>query len=479
MNYAEAVELGVLAPFVIEHYGLTLRPEERNRYDKLSREITDLRRDLETKTRRGLALLRWCRSASGQRDPRAQRFLSLTNERKLFLYRAQARLLAVQQLIKQAFQTYERPRIIIFHESIDDVMIIFDSLRQLGFPVVAEHSEFSDRLRSESIRLFRTGTAQIIVSAKSLIEGFNVPSADIGIIAAASGSVRQRVQTLGRLLRPDPARKKKARLIVLYVTNTVDEMIYEKADWEAFIGAERNEYYRWPDVDSLQPELVGAPPRRPPVKDVAIDPGSLAVGDEYPGIFEGAVFSVDTQGGITDEAGRLQRATPALQRIIDTKMWHGGRFAVTPSRRFLLKMERGTGDSKIVFLGIGPDPLFTIETEHAISNDLGSATLATGALYPYSTEKAKRFAVLQRDARLIAIKERGTVRFVVGPEKISDPEKATQLRDIIAHLRETYQSGKQISKVFVTVTGDVIYHYRGFYYFAGKAPEGNNGFLFE
>jgi hypothetical protein len=210
------------------------------------------------------------------------------------------------------------------------------------------------------------------------------------------------------------------------------------------------------------------------------DPPQLwAVGDEYPGIFEGAVFSVDTQGGIADEAGRLERATPALQRIIDTRMRRGGRFAVTPSRRFLLKMERSTGDSKIIFLGVGPDPLFSIDTEQAISNDVGSAALAIGALYPFSTEKANRFAVLQRDARLIALKERGTVRFVVSPEKIPDPEKATQLRKIIAHLRETYQSGKQISKVFVTVTGDVIYHYRGSYYFAGKAPEGRNGFLFE
>lgn len=98
MSYAEAVEKGVLAPFVIEHYGLSLEQQERRRYDALSREITDLRRDLETRTRRGLALIRWCRSAAGLRDPRARRFVALTTERKVFLYRATARIGAVEQL---------------------------------------------------------------------------------------------------------------------------------------------------------------------------------------------------------------------------------------------------------------------------------------------------------------------------------------------------------------------------------------------
>jgi hypothetical protein len=215
------------------------------------------------------------------------------------------------------------------------------------------------------------------------------------------------------------------------------------------------------------------------VKDIAIEPGDLTIGEEYPGVFEGDVYSVDTQGNITDEAGRLHRASPALQRIVDTWMRHGGRFTVTPSRHYLLKVERGNGDSRIIFIGFGLDPLFLIDTEETRSDDVDSTVLAPGDLYPFSADGAKRLAVLQRDSRLIALKERGSVRFVLSPKEIPDPDKATQLREIIAHLRETYQSGKQISKIFVTVTGDVIYPYHGFYYFAGKAPEGANGFQFE
>src|SRR6185312_6674115 len=111
-------------------------------------------------------------------------------------------------------------------------------------------------MRAESLRLFRKGTASVIVSAKSLIEGFNVPSADLGIIVAASASVRQRVQTLGRLLRRNRTQdgsEKQATLYVLYAAGTVDELIYEKADWEQFVGADRNDYFLWRSVNNSEP----------------------------------------------------------------------------------------------------------------------------------------------------------------------------------------------------------------------------------
>ncbi|HEV2548663.1 MAG TPA: DEAD/DEAH box helicase [Stellaceae bacterium] len=478
MNYAEAIRESVLAPFVIEHYGLSLSADERHRYEKLSREITDLRRDLETRTRRGIALVKWCRSARGRSDPRARRFISLTQDRKLLLYRAEARIRAVRELIERAFKEGEKPRIIIFHESISDVMIIFDNLRRLGFPVVAEHSEFPDRLRSESIRLFRMGIAQIIVSAKSLIEGFNVPSADIGIIAAASGSVRQRVQTLGRLLRPDPVRKKNARLVVLYAMQTVDEMIYEKADWEMFIGADRNEYYHWPEVGHTEPRMVDAPPRRPPLADEAIEESNLSVGERYPGSYEGTLYSIDTGGNVIDNSGRLLRPSPATRAILLKWLRGGGRFAVTPVRKYILKPERGGSASTIVFLGKSPEPLFERDEKLCEESSGVGSGLEFGAVYPFSVDGAERFSVLQRDSRLIAKKVDGNVRFVLPPKNIADPSDAAQLQLLIDRLRETYRSGRQINKILVTASGDVVYPYNGRYYFVGRAP-GNNGFEFE
>jgi len=45
------------------------------------------------------------------------------------------------------------------------------------------------------------GHANVMLSVKALIEGVDVPSADVGIIRVSNSSIRQRIQTFGRVLR--------------------------------------------------------------------------------------------------------------------------------------------------------------------------------------------------------------------------------------------------------------------------------------
>src|SRR5262249_51105782 len=155
---------------------------------------------------------------------------------------------AVVALLQAAFAESPAARAILFHESVAEVMRLFEHLRQQGVKVVAENYRLSDGLRAISIDFFRRGAAQVLVSARSLVEGFDVPAADVGIIVASSSSVRQRIQTLGRILRKSRDRQggaKEAVLHVLYMAGTVDELIYEKTDWDDVIGAERNTYYQY------------------------------------------------------------------------------------------------------------------------------------------------------------------------------------------------------------------------------------------
>ena len=471
MTYAQAISAGILAPFTIEHYALSLSSTENTKYSALSQEITDLRRELETGSRRGLALIRWCRSASGSKNPKARRLIGLISDRKQLLYHAQERFRAVDQLIRDALSEDERSRIIIFHESIREVMTLFARLRQSGYSVIAEHSELSDRLRAHAISLFRHGTAQIIVSAKSLIEGFNVPTADIGIIVAASSSVRQRIQTLGRLLRRGATQTKRARLIVLFAAGTVDEMIYEKADWHAFVGAERNEYFRWNDVAEGQPERQTAPPRAYVPSDSEVDENLLLPGSEYPGRVEGRMYSVNTTGTVFDSEKRPIKVSPALEHYL-SDFATGGRFLVTPNAFHLVRL---IGQSAPTYLG-RLDSLPRPETSAAPSN---LDDLRPGDIYPTKLAHGKTFSVLQRDRRLIAIKERGQVRFVRPAEKELDPRKRSQLEDIQAILTEVYRNGRQISKIFVNQLGHVGYLYKGQAHFIGIAPEGDAGFVFD
>jgi superfamily II DNA or RNA helicase len=480
MNYAEAIQRGVLPSFRIVHFGLSLSSKEREKYERLSREIKELRDELETGTRRGLALIRWCRSRAGAQNPKAVQFLSLTSERKRLLYRMGERFEAVLAILRRAFDQNADTKAILFHESIDEVMHIFGLLREAGYAVVAEHSEFPDAMRAESLRLFREGKARVIVSARSLIEGFNVPSADLGIIVAASASVRQRVQTLGRLLRRNRSQQgieKQATLNVLYAAGTVDELIYEKADWEQFVGAERNDYFLWHPVSQSEPKPCPGPPRRPPVDETKIDAATLVPGGPYPGDSDqGSVYSLDTQGTIRDENGNLVEPHEQLRSILANLRRAGGRFRITPRNRFVTSLEKTAEGWQAIYLGRLDKP---VEIVQAQKGNGAPINYTPGAAYPLGLVKGKEFSVLQRDKRLIARKLKGRVEFVLPAEELPDGPRQAALRQIQSFLADAYARGHRISKITVTNDGHVVYVFENQAYFVGNAPEGAEGFIFE
>ena len=480
LNYSEAIQLGVLPPFQISHYGLSLKPHESVNYERVSREIKDLRQELERPGRRGLGLIRWCRSAAGMSNPAAGRLVGLTSERKRLLFRMEARAEAVLAILRQAFAENAETKAILFHESIDEVMRLFLLLRAEGFTVVAEHSEFPDPMRAASLRLFRAGAAQIIVSARSLIEGFNVPSADLGIIVAASSSVRQRVQTLGRLLRRTQAAdgsEKHAVLNVLYASKTVDERIYEKADWEQFVGAERNRYFLWPDVEHASPLPVEKAPRYPSPDELAVDEAALRPGETYPGnVDQGLACTRDSQGTIRTEEGRLIEPHLELFEVLKKSLKSAGRFRITPSRRFVVELEKTSDGWRGIYLGKLSAAVRPLEDAAEVAPD---RDWKAGDPYPLSHAFGKTFSVLQRDQRLIAQKAKGNIRFVPRLIDIPDVVKRDALSRIQSVLKSAYTKGHRISKISVTGNGHVVYVFQNQAFFVGHAPEGEEGFRFE
>jgi hypothetical protein len=313
------------------------------------------------------------------------------------------------------------------------------------------------------------------VSARSLIEGFNAPAADIGIVVAASASVRQRIQTLGRLLRKNCSTdegEKSAKLFVLYVSDTVDEFIYEKADWEHFVGAERNEYYRWNPVKGAPPIRTAEPPRRPPMSEDDLAKAELHAGDKYLGdLGHGTSYSLDTQGNIRDENGNPIQPHSELRDLLAHLRRRAGRFRVTPKWFLVFALEKDPlGAWYGLYLGrlkSLPKPSSTPELK------------SDGTLYPLSKVRGEIFHVLQRDQRLIARKERGRIRFVLPLQQISDPEKRAATERIQRSLHEAHTKGHRINKITVTQDGEVIYVFENRAYLLGLAPEGGKGFQLE
>jgi superfamily II DNA or RNA helicase len=89
--------------------------------------------------------------------------------------------------------------------------------------------------RQDVLKGFKDGRYTAIVTSKVLDEGVDVPDAELGIIVSGTGSAREFIQRLGRLLRPKPRgtgtiakddnNGKKAKLIEIVSSETREETI--------------------------------------------------------------------------------------------------------------------------------------------------------------------------------------------------------------------------------------------------------------
>jgi len=78
----------------------------------------------------------------------------------------------------------------------------------------------SQEERSETLERFMSGRYRRIVTSRVLDEGVDVPDASLAVIISGSGSSRQFVQRLGRVLRKSEG--KQARLVELVSRGTVE-----------------------------------------------------------------------------------------------------------------------------------------------------------------------------------------------------------------------------------------------------------------
>jgi len=94
--------------------------------------------------------------------------------------------------------------------------------RLFFWPVLTHHTKAAER--KEFLEKFRSGEYPVLVTSKVLNEGVDVPAAAVGVILSGSGSVREHVQRLGRILRPAPG-KDQAVLYELISADTSEENV--------------------------------------------------------------------------------------------------------------------------------------------------------------------------------------------------------------------------------------------------------------
>lgn len=479
-HLSHAREHDVVPEYSIMHYGLCLSEKERGAYERLSRQISDARKELQGRApagkTSGAAFFKWVSNEAMRKkspDGLASQFLAGSSRRKEVLYAMESRKVAARTLLQREFGENRNAQAILFHERIMEVMNLFLCFRDAGLGAVAEHSGLPKRLRKESIELFREGAANIIVSARSLIEGFDVPAVDMAVIVAASTSERQRIQSLGRVLRKHKSgagEEKDSVVHILYARDTVDEEIYEKQDWDKITGEGRNSYFHW---DGLGEEThQDGPPKHPLPNEEQIDALQLREGEEYPGRYEGDEYGCDINGNIKNADGALVRDSGNLPELIfRAKGGEYGRFRVTRRKRHVLALRRRGEGWKVVFVTQLEKELNVEESGDGAGDISGdelrkwAETARPGDPYPETRVPMidDKLAYKRKRGGVVARKIRRGFVYAKMEEGADDREKGDDAKRIVDAVRriEVDDPGISISSLALSELKHVLFRARG------------------
>ena len=482
---ADALVGGLVPKFTINHYALPMTPQERARYEALSRSITDTMSQLRAhrEMRPDGDFFSWVRSLAarnnGELGALAMRFVAETSRRRGLLNQLASRHDAVIALITREFAHNPGARSILFHESIHEVRRLFIHLDDLGFPVIEEHSELPDSHREEGLELFRKGKAQIIVSARSLIEGFNVPEVDVGIIVASSGSVRQRIQSMGRVLRRHRGaggEEKTSCIHVLYAADSSEENIYGKLNWEETTGVDRNRYFLWNLPSDPVPQ--DGPPQTPLPSETQIHPDSLTRGKPYPGEYEGMELTCDNQRNVRNAAGQFAADTADLAEAVIQVKGSAGKFRLTPKRNFVLVRLPAAEEWETIYVTRLPRPLRFTDPKSGRGSKKEAAAWAASAV-PGAPYAFGGLAPLLADLRFKqkaggVISKRvpgGEVYARIGA-RASDPQMGADAERLLATIKSLQAAGKKIGRFDVNEALHAYYREAGKLYFLCAMQKG-------
>ncbi len=151
------------------------------------------------------------RSAAGRAAFRAWR------ESRRILEGSEAKL----RLLDELLRCHADGRVLIFT---NDNATVYEISRRLLVPAITHQTDA--RERKAYLAAFSDGTLPVLVTSRVLNEGVDLPSADVAIILSGTGTPREHVQRLGRILRKQG--DKQATLYELVVADSVEERVSER-----------------------------------------------------------------------------------------------------------------------------------------------------------------------------------------------------------------------------------------------------------
>lgn len=204
----EAQELAgeYLADYSVMRINVELTREEREAYE---RERTIFRTFLNEKRISLSSLTGWqlfivasARSEAGRRAMMAYR------ESKRIALGTEAKL----RVLKELLQRHKRERVLIFTAENE---MVYRISQEFLIPAITHQTGIKER--RQWLEAFNAGQVLALATSKVLNEGVNIPDAAVAVVLSGSGSSREHIQRLGRILRKQPGKE-----AILYEVVTLD-----------------------------------------------------------------------------------------------------------------------------------------------------------------------------------------------------------------------------------------------------------------
>ena len=369
-TYIDALEKGIIPRFNIYNYAVLLTREEQVKYDSLTKEIRKIVLRIKNKypnanNVKNFEVYLKTLQKSHPKDRDLFLYFQKTKERKELVYGASNRKKLVKKILEKVLSeegegsknkdSSDSPiemvsssdKAIVFHEKIDEVNSLYFEIPNTYVSIY--HSGLPNSINRIGMDLYKLNLMRVLLSVKALIEGVDVPKANLGIIMASSSSQTQRIQSLGRVLRRAEG-KDVTNLFIVYVKNTTDERVYMKTNWDEIIGKGNVEYRMWTEYG----EVPIDPPQFKEKKEVVFDEEDLVPGTEYPGRYSGETYSFDSRGSVFRKSsggrkyldGNFESLWATYRKYKPT----GGRFIVNEKGHVLIKA-RVKGKLETIYLG--------------------------------------------------------------------------------------------------------------------------------
>jgi superfamily II DNA or RNA helicase len=246
-SYSDALRDGIIPPFRLKRIAVSLIAPEEQKYEEITERIGKLSRVLiskypQLKGLKGYDFFKMLGQIQKQQEDEAIiSFTALASKRKGIIHESQSKMSCINWIIQRDMPSDARA--LIFHERTQIADRIYKYLVSQGFKGTIYHSNMDMETRKTNLREYKRGKSSVLVTCRALDEGLDVPDTSVGIIAAATSSIRQRIQRIGRILRRAPG-KDYSLIYTIFIEGLEDDIFRKTEMIDLQTAAQKIEYLK-------------------------------------------------------------------------------------------------------------------------------------------------------------------------------------------------------------------------------------------